>query len=64
MSTDLSRDVLINVYDISFMKMTEFPHKKSLDNLLDMSKMLHSSHYTKCESYKCIRKNINFGVFL
>ena len=64
MSTDLSCDVLIHVYDISFMKMTEFPHKQNLDNLLDMSKMRHSSHYTKCKPYKCIRKNINFGVFL
>ena len=38
MSTDLSCDVLIHVYDISFMKMTEFPHKHNLDHLLDVSK--------------------------
>ena len=40
------------------------PSKNNLGNLLNMSKMRHSSHYTKCKPYECIRKNINFGVFL
>ena len=64
MFTDLSCDVIINVYDISFMKIRKFPNKNNLGNLLNMSKMRHSYHYTKCKPYECIRKNINFGVFL
>ena len=64
MFTDLSCDVLINVYDISFMKISKFPNKSPRDNQLDISKMCHNSHYSKCEPYKCIRKNITVGVFL
>ena len=51
MFTDLSCDVMINVYDISFMKIWEFPHKNNRGNLLNMSKMPHSSQYTKCKPY-------------
>ena len=44
------------------MKITEFPHKQNLDNVLEMSKMRHNSDYTKYEPYK--RKNQTVGLVL